>query len=255
MSKILFSVALVSVISSAVFAATINIRVETDKKIYRVGQTVSWTIYASASQGDNRGVALISVNLDDNTGEPLSPPLTTDPPSEFLDTNYGNEELFMIIGPGTVAETQPTLRDISVMQFPFNKLLDVGNNGDPNYVLAKGTYTAGIVGEHALNPSLNAANYWPDAVNNAVAFENAVVTPASFTVVLYSDVNKDYYVNLLDLAEMALYFQQGNCNEISGCNDADLDGSGVVDIADLAGIASEWLSCSDPENPECDIYW
>lgn len=256
MSKILiFSVALVSVISSAAFAATINIRVETDKETYRVGDTVTWTIHASASQTDNRGVALLSVDLDDDTGEPLSPALTSASGTEFLDTNYGDEEFYIMTGPGTPAPSQPHLRDISVMQLPFKKLLDVGNDGDPNYILAKGTYTAAVLGPHVLSPSFNAANYWPDETNNAVAFENAILAPAVFTVMLNSDVNKDYYVNLLDLAIIALYWQQGTCNEILDCYGADLNFSGIVDLNDLADFANEWLFCTDPENPDCDIYW
>ena len=179
------------------FGAEIHLKVETDKMGYHVGDTVSWTIYAWASQGDNRGVALISVDLDDDPNEILEEPLHD--PNEFTDTYYGSDELFLLLGSGTPATEPPRLRDLFIMQIPDNRMLDVGNDGDPNHIFAKGEFVVTITGSHELNVSLNGANYWPDEINNAKKFEVQNMISSDFTVYYRADIDKDGSVNFTDL--------------------------------------------------------
>lgn len=62
-----------------------------------------------AREGDNRGVAYLEVNLDDNRSETLNSALKvgTPPNEELLDTGYGLEEGFTLKSLGTPNESPP----------------------------------------------------------------------------------------------------------------------------------------------------
>jgi hypothetical protein len=53
------------------------------------------------------------------------------------------------------------------------------------------------------------------------------------------DLNRDCKVNLADFDEFAAHWQQTGCP--TGCEDADINGDGTVDIADLLSLANAWL--------------
>ncbi|MCP4707521.1 MAG: hypothetical protein GY869_02760 [Planctomycetes bacterium] len=228
-------------------AADIHIKVVTDKSTYSPGETVYWTIYVSASQADNRGVSLLSVDLHDDQMELLAAPLLGADPNEFLNSEYGVDEDFKIFGAGTVAADDPRLRDITVMQLV--PLLDVGNDGDPNHILCQGQYLATVLGTHTLEANFKGANYWPnpDGSGGAQAFEMGTNIAAEFEVsdVVYldGDLNKDRVVNLLDLAIYNSQYLLG-----PGVPSADIwpigVGDGVVDLFDFAYLASFWMMSS-----------
>lgn len=188
-TTVLWCFAVVCICRFSAFSATINLAVKTDQVSYRLGDTVSWTIYAWASKGDNRGVALLSVHLDDDRGETLSPALLGE--NGFQDTAYGTDMKYLVMGEGTVADQPPRLRNIMVIQLPWEKHLDVGNDGNSNHILAKGQFVVTSPGKHELRVILNAANYWPDDTSNAAPFEFKSELQASFVVmfpeVLYVD--------------------------------------------------------------------
>ena len=251
-----------------VHGATLHLEVEVDKACYFPGETVNWTLYAWADPGDNDGVALLSVNLDDDAGEPLGAPAQAG--GEFTDTEYGISENFVIAGAGgTLAATSPRLRDVNVLQFPNNRMINIGNDG-VRHVYCKGSYTVSIMGTHALTATLNAANYWPDAISNALEFENSDTTPAAFdvvpepivcgnpgTVYLAADIAQppDCYVNLKDYAVVHGRWLDNTCVATGWCDGADQDQSGDVGLPDLQLWVTEWLWCTDPANASCDIYW
>jgi hypothetical protein len=232
-----YTIALVLIFASITRAAEINLKVETDRSDYHAGDTVSWTIYAYASQGDNRGVASLSVNLDDDRGEMLEAPLHNS--SEFTDTAYGVEELFLMLGTGTPATETPRLRDMFVMQMPGNRRLDIGNDGDPNHILAKGSYVATALGTHVLTVTFNGANYWPNETDGAVDFEIKNPNSCSFNVFRKADINKSGIVEVGDLVILCQQWLQA-----PGDPSADIAPDPVdnfVDLRDFAALAEEWL--------------
>lgn len=244
---------LILISCSMAHSATLNLQVKTDKIAYSPGDTVLWTIYAWAGTGDNRGIALLSVHLDDDTDDWLNVPFTE--AGQFTDSAYGVDEKFIIMGMGTPFGEPPELRDITVMQWNWDKVLDIGNDGSTDHILATGSYTAQAFGAHNLNVTLNAANYWPDSISNPLEFEASDSVSASFVVVLTADVNADNYVDFLDYAIILQNWPQTNCAATSDCNATDLNRDGTVNLPDIAIFASQWLSCTDPANILCDQFW
>jgi len=243
---------LVTVFGSSTLAATINLRVETDKARYRIGDTVQWKVYAWASSGDNFGVSFLSIHLDDDTADMLNPPGLNG--EEFLGTAYGTDEKFQIIGSGSVSNESPDLREISVAQLPWDMVPNIGNDGWDDHVLAQGGYVVSAVGEHTLTPSFygTGAHYWVDSVGTSVLpFETRNVVQAEFSVVLKADINLDYYVNFIDYAILAARWERKDCDSTQACDGADLSGDGAVTFTDVLFFAGQWLECTDPDQPYC----
>jgi hypothetical protein len=262
----LFILFLIAWVPSAL-CATLHLEVETDKAVYYPGQTISWSLYAWTDPAGNRGISLLSVHLDDDTGEALNPPDNSG--SEFTDTEYGAAENFIVAGPGTIAGSSSRLRDILAFQSPAAKTLDIGNDG-VQHVYCKGSYTATALGTHTLTAIYNSANYWPDPTNNAVAFEANDSIPAVFevlseptfcgdinTVYLNADIAmpQDCYVDFSDFATLSSQWMSVGCASPGWCDGADINESTGVDETDLGLFSDQWLWCSDPGNSACDIYW
>ena len=72
--------------------------------------------------------------------------------------------------------------------------------------------------------------------------------------IFLSDVNRDYYVDEDDLAEVCMNWLREDCMATEDCNNTDLSFDGRVDFTDFAILADEWLYCSDPDNTDCDDY-
>ncbi|MHC4500003.1 MAG: right-handed parallel beta-helix repeat-containing protein, partial [Planctomycetota bacterium] len=187
-STVVMALFLLTVGCASAWAAQLHLRVTTDKDTYNIGHEVNWTIWAWASEGDNRGVMRMTVSLNDNRDEELDPAFTTSDPYELLDTEYGIEEGFDVTGAGTKKPTPPRLSGIGVFQ--FTKMLDIGNDGEP-HVLAKGAYTVTRAGPHDLNVFLDGALYYPDEISDPCVFDAGDNFPASFDVVrmIYVDAN------------------------------------------------------------------
>ncbi len=258
LGTVAFAVLLLLVFAPVALAATINLRVETDKSTYRLADTVSWTAYAWAGTGDNDGVQFLSINLDDNTDDMMEPPFREDT-TEFTDTAYGAGEGFEVYGWGTPAAI-PGLSDllgITVMQNPATPAANpnIGNDGQKNHILAKGSYVAHELGPHTLTPILVAANYWSLAMDKAVGFENHTAVPAIFTVEPDADVNQDYYVDFMDFAMIVANWEVDDCAGATDCGRTDLNLDGAVDLADIVIFAGQWLWCTDPGQSYCDQFW
>ena len=244
-----------------VYSATINVRVVTDKSRYKAGDTVLWTLYAWASSGDNRGVSFLSLCLDDNTDDRLPQPFVNPNGTEFLDSVYGAANRFELTGEIDVSDVGLDLKGISVAQSASDMKMDVGNDGWSDHVLAKGSYTVSVLGEHTLAPSfyrpegVSGADYWFDATGAERSFEIQNAISSSFVVVLNADVNKDYYVNYGDYAMIAARWQRDDCDSSWDCDGADLSRDGVVDLVDIIALADQWLNCTDPDESYCDDFW
>ena len=235
-------------------AATINVQVVTDKSIYKIGDTVYWTVYAWASKGDNRGVALLSADMEEDTADTLQLPSIAG--GEFAGTAYGTEEKFVKFVDPVLSQVSPELRGILVMQLPNDRRLDIGNDGRTDHILVQGSYTIVEHGWHTLSVILNAANYWPDSVNlMAAAFETINSSPARFRVGLDGDINGDYCVNMLDFSVLAAWWAGSQCDATPYCDGADVTGDGVVDLSDAAVVVGQWLWCDRPDQAglEADI--
>ncbi len=72
---------------------------------------------------------------------------------------------------------------------------------------------------------------------------------------MVGDISQDCYVDMEDIALMALEWSRNPCLISRSCNQADFNNDGIVKIKDLRFIADHWLYCNDPENVECNQYW
>jgi hypothetical protein len=62
----------------------------------------------------------------------------------------------------------------------------------------------------------------------------------------------DCYVNFADFVVLAGHWLDNNCAASGNCDGADFEpADGVVDIYDMGDFAAQWLTCNDPENPNC----
>ena len=247
---IIFTWILLLISTAIAAAADIHIKVVTDKSLYTPGETIYWTIYVSASQLDNRGISLISVDLNDDQSEPLAAPALGADPNEFLNSDYGVAESFKVFGAGAAWGVAPRLRDMTVMQLipQLDVGIDIEGDNDPDHILCQGQYLATVLGTHSLMATFNGANYWPlpDGSGKALPFiiNPAYNTPAVFEVsdVVYldGDLNKDRTVNLLDL-----FIYNNQYLQAPGVPSADIwpigAGDGIVDLRDFAYFASFWL--------------
>lgn len=75
------------------------------------------------------------------------------------------------------------------------------------------------------------------------------------TVFLDADLSQDCYVALHDFGLFNLQWQETDCNSTTWCNGADIDQNTVVGLPDLKLFFAQWLWCTEPYDPSCDIYW
>lgn len=92
-----------------------------------------------------------------------------------------------------------------------------------------------------------------DADFSIVPEPNACGDPG--TVYLAADISLDCYVNSVDFAILASGWGQSGCNDPLWCNGADINRDGAVNEFDLLWLADQWLACTDPAEPFCDVYY
>lgn len=177
----------VLMLASTASAAIIHLRIDVDKPVYAPGDTVTWTVRAWASAGDNRGVALLGVDLTESAEGVLNPAFVDTVQANPLiqqlhQSAYGHAQGFELAGAGTYdADVPGVLSEVGVFQSPFDAVLDQGNDGQ-QHVFATGSYVASALGIHQITPTLTSALYWADALGTSRAFEAADLAPATFTV-------------------------------------------------------------------------
>jgi len=196
-------------------APTINLKVTTDEAEYDPGDTVKWEIYAWTAPAGNAGVALLALNLTEDQGETLSPAdtdyylnLTTLPamlelagPTPNLGAYYAVANGFALNAAGTPSAPIPGgLLDINCSQNPAARVTTKGND-DTEHLFAKGSFTATVENcLHTLSVSINGANYWPNATDNAEGFD-----PGTFTSASYQVTPEPATLSLLALGAAALF--------------------------------------------------
>jgi len=179
--------AAVLVLASTASAAIIHLRIDVDKPAYAPEDMVTWTVRAWASAGDNRGIALLGVDLTESAGEALNPALVdivqADPLIQQLHQGaYGHAQGFELAGAGTYDPDVPgVLSEVGVFQFPFDAVLDQGSDGQ-QHVFATGSYAASVLGTHQITPALTSTLYWADTLGTSHTFETTDLTSATFTV-------------------------------------------------------------------------
>jgi endo-1,4-beta-xylanase len=74
----------------------------------------------------------------------------------------------------------------------------------------------------------------------------------AFGYALPSDLNGDCKVTFADFAVLAGRWLDDTCVGPGNCDGADFDPpDGIVDIYDMSDFADQWLTCNDPQNPDC----
>jgi len=175
-------------------AATLNLKVTTDQPAYAPGDTVTWTITAWASAGDNQGVAMLGVDLQESQLEALASALLDsvagDPSTQELHLSlYNHANGFLLASDltdgtpgGTYDPDVPgVLSEVGVLQMPFAPVFNVGNDGQ-EHVFAAGHYVATALGSHTLSLSVTGSQYWPLVGDAPANFEWTNNTPATFLV-------------------------------------------------------------------------
>ncbi len=263
--RLIFLVVLISM--STVSAQVLHLKVETDKTVYLVGQTVNWTIYAWADSVTNQGIAAITLDLDDTAGEALNPALMNG--SDFQDTEYGTPQKFVVTTLGSPSVNPPRLQSLLTMQLPTPDGIgpNIGNDDIPR-ILCKGSYAATIVGAHTLQIQNPTANYWTTVVGPAAPFLTIDLTNITFdvileplvcgdpgTIYLKADLNQNCFVDMYDYNVLGVNWGRTDCVDTTWCQRADINKSGEVDLVDLHLFCNQWLYCTDPETSHCDPFW
>jgi len=66
----------------------------------------------------------------------------------------------------------------------------------------------------------------------------------------------DCYVDYYDLETFADYWLNDTCTGPDNCHGADFEtADGAVNLFDFSNLANQWMTCNDPEDPECPPNW
>jgi hypothetical protein len=68
-----------------------------------------------------------------------------------------------------------------------------------------------------------------------------------------ADITRDCYVDMRDLAALALAWMRDDCG--AGRCPADIELNGTIDLGDALVLAGQWLWCNDPAVSRCDPFW
>jgi hypothetical protein len=85
---------------------------------------------------------------------------------------------------------------------------------------------------------INIAFYWWDYFSTP---DHGLIYELWFTQVPTRDFNADWQVDFKDFSVFAGYWYDTNCIDVNGCEGADLDTSGAVDVNDLMLFTEYWL--------------
>ncbi len=73
-------------------------------------------------------------------------------------------------------------------------------------------------------------------------------------VILPSDLNEDCVTDFGDLAAFGSDWLETDPNLVDNPR-ADINSDNQIDTEDLQLIGERWLNCTDPDFPECDVFW
>ncbi len=238
-----------------------------NEEVVQPGDTIDWAIELSVSTGDNAGLALISIDLIQNT---LNPEKFVIPYADTCPTamaDFARPDGISSPGTGGYRGTQlgtdcyADLRCIGGAQNTFgvagtdmgtDTTVDGGIGQSGTITIATGTFDA---------PDTRGVYIFrlEDAVANVLDSVETAPTPSPvslasivynlnersfYFVVCPGDVNGDGSVDMSDLA--ALLAAYGSCvGDPEYDPDADLDDSGCVDLTDLAAVTGNFNTVCD----------
>ncbi len=270
--NLLASLAAIVFIASVAVAQTVTLTLESPQAGQAVppGSTVTWSIAATVSSGDNQGLALVICDLVQDPGNPalfdipMADPASIDATMQNFDrpagiTNPGENGAasgYIGVQRGTAGEMN--LIQIGGGQNTFGEALasgtGLGENADvicgvgqsgPQVVVSGaftvpstcGDYTFSLA--NAMANVLVQCNTPPDFSPVAEATVDTSAASITISVTLDGDINGDGTVNLADLSIML-----ANYGTTSGMSyeDGDLDGDGDVDLADLSRLLANYGS-------------
>lgn len=269
-AKAVVGAVLMTAVCAQAQTVTVSLTSPQDTATVEPGAAITWSIGFTVSTGDNAGLALLVTDL---IQDPNNPELIDIPPAGAVPgamTNFsrpagisnpgdGNDPTGYV-GVQRGAMGAQVLRQIGGAQNGFGQALTMGSGvaesaavvagvGQSGSVtLASGTFNApSTAGEYTYSLANVVANVF-SSVNAAPTVSPAVSATASvaagsisFTVSgdvpCFGDIDDSGTVDLADLAGLLASF--GTSTGDPGFNaDADLDNSGTVDLGDLAGLLS-----------------
>ncbi len=245
---------------------TVTLNSPQDGQVVAAGATIEWSIVFSVSSGDNEGLALLSVDLTQDAGNPalLDIPPADGVPAEM--TNFSRPD-----GVSNPGETDPVTGYIGVQRGPAGAmdLIQIGGGQntfgeamppgtgvaenanvvggvgqDAPLVLASGTFEAPAgCGTYTYSLASAVANVLEQR-NDPPAFSPVIEAATdvsegsiSFVITLLGDLDFDNDVDLSDLAQLLANY---GMMEGATYEDGDLDGDGDVDLSDLAALLANY---------------
>lgn len=173
---------------AAAQAPALNLTVETDKALYMLGETVTYTVYAWTDPTGNEGVSLLSIGVADDQVETLGLPTTEtlEPFPGFFLTGLAPSEYGLANGfsmeSGGVLDADGEVVDITVRLGSTPPLKTGVGNGGQAVIFCQGSYVPDTVGIHTMVASMNAGNYWESADGPAMPFDAGVNTAGVYEV-------------------------------------------------------------------------
>ena len=254
---------LLTISVSAEETATFELRSAVDGGVACPGATVDWEIWVRVTSTGNAGLALASVNLSQDAGNPekFDIPPAAGVPTEM--SNFSRPEGISNPGEGGattgyIGVQRGTTGEMNLVQIGGgqntfgaagstmgtnpNVVADVAK--DAEVLLASGSFTTPTtLGSYTFRIEGGVANVMMTA-NTPPDFspvEGAIVSYVSdsitFSVPYAGDLDGDGDVDLSDLA--ALLANYGTTSGAT-CADGDLDGDGDVDLTDLAALLAHY---------------
>lgn len=254
-------------LASTAAAQTVTLTLDStqDGQAVAGGATIEWSIIFSVSPGDNEGLALLAVDLQQGAGNPafldippangvpaemanfsrpdgVSNPGETDPTTGYIGVQRGDAGAMNLVqiggGQNNFGEAMPEGSGIAE-----NANVIGGVGQDTPGVLAAGSFDAPTAcGTYTFSLANAAANVLEE-LNDPPAHSTVIeattdLTAGSISVIvtLPGDLDLDGDVDLSDLAQLL-----GNYGETGMTyTDGDIDGDGDVDLSDLAALLGNY---------------
>ena len=241
-------------LASTAAAQTVTLTLDStqDGQVVAGGATIEWSIIFSVSPGDNEGLALLAVDLQQGAGNPafLDIPPANGVPAEMA--NFSRPD-----GVSNPGETDPTTGYIGVQrgdagamnlvqigggQNNFGEAMPEGSGiaENANVIGGVGQDTPGVLAAGSFDAPTACGTYTlndPPAHSTVIeATTDLTAGSISVIVTLPGDLDLDGDVDLSDLAQLL-----GNYGETGMTyTDGDIDGDGDVDLSDLAALLGNY---------------
>lgn len=226
--------------------------VETDKTVYRVGDTVYWRVYAEVYGEDVTGISSLSATLFESLNEEMLPPLeenffvpkvgfvTNCVPLDYFETGIVTSAFNWVDKFDSTGSAGEGWVSMSAGQFVKNEGIFGGEFCESSYVVTK-------AGFHYLDIIHNSGYAWIDGQDDAEEILDWGRITSTFYVISDEEaspagINRDNLVNLKDFTSLSNYWLATDCSEENfWCEGADINQDSVVDFLDLTELSDDWL--------------